>query len=80
MQLLAHVSGFVSQTVGPQQHIGGTSRFCFSIFSWRFLFKASKNLIQHNISYSLLSAYGTFSNNNQSEFSWQHLDSLRFAI
>jgi len=55
MQLLAHVSGFVSQTVGPQKHIGGTSRFCFSIFSRRFLFKASKKLT-YNSAYSLVSA------------------------
>ena len=48
MQLLAHVSGFVSQTVAPQKHIAGTSRFCFSIFSQRFLFKASKKLTQHS--------------------------------
>ena len=49
MQLLAHVSGFVSQIVAPQKHIGGTSRFCFSIFSRRFLFKASKKLTQHSL-------------------------------
>jgi len=80
MQLFAQVSGLVSQIVGPQKHIGGTSRFCFSIFSLRFLFRASKKLTQNNTTqhslasscclFTIMSAYQEDPCQNQ-----QHFDS-----